>query len=251
MNEYYYLDANNERKGPIAKEELLSQKLNKETLVWREGLENWTPMKDVAELAEAISQKTPPPLPTNSNNKKEPPAISVQATEHPKIINQLPKAEMSQKEVVTKRTPQKKGNGGKIAVIIISVFIVLIGLAVSGIYLYEKHETESRVSGWKSNERSNPSNYISINSATVYGTGYLQCSVFNSSSYTTYNNIEVKITYYDKNDNPIDTEYVTLPNTISPFQTIDVNQFIPYHSNKLRSKYIETQIINAHIVSQE
>ncbi len=234
MNEYYYLDAQNERKGPITKEELLSQNLNKETLVWREGLENWTPMKDVAELAEAISHKTPPPLPANSNNKKEPPAISVQATEPPKT-----------------ETAQKKGDGGKIAIIIISVFIVLIGLGATSIYLYEKHQTESRVSGWKNNERSNPSNYIRINSATVYGTGYLQCSVFNHSSYTTYSNIEIKITYYDKNDSPIDTEYVTLPNTISPCQTIDINQLIPYHSNKLRSKYIETQIINAHIVSQK
>ena len=54
MNEYYYLDAQNERKGPITKEELLSQNLDKESLVWREGLENWTPMKDVAELGEAI-----------------------------------------------------------------------------------------------------------------------------------------------------------------------------------------------------
>lgn len=244
MNEYYYLDAQNERKGPITKEELLSQNLDKESLVWCEGLENWTPMKDVAELAEAISHKTPPPLPPNSNNKKEPPAISVQATEPPKI-------ESAQKRDVTKSSPQKKNNGGKIAIIIISVFIVLIGLGATGIYLYGKHKTESWESDTKSKERSNPSNYISIGNATVYGTGYLQCSVFNISSYTTYNNIEVKITYYDKNDSPIDTEYVTLPNTISPSQTIDVNQLIPYHRNKLRSKYIETQIINAHIVSQK
>ena len=244
MNEYYYLDAQNERKGPIAKEELLSQNLDKESLVWREGLENWTSMKDIAELAEAISHKTPPPLPPKSNNKKEPSTISVQATEPPKI-------EKTQKKEVTISSPQKKSNGGKIAIIIISVFIVLIGLGATGIYLYGKHKTESWESDTKSKERSNPSNYISIGNATVYGTGYLQCSVFNIRSYTTYNNIEVKITYYDKNDSPINTEYVTLPNTISPAQTIDINQFIPYHSNKLRSKYIETQIINAHVVSQE
>lgn len=240
MNEYYYLDAQNERKGPITKEELLSQNLNKETLVWREGLENWTPMKDVAELAEAISHKTPPPLPPNSNNKKEPPAISVKATEQPIIINQPPKIETAQKKSI----PQKKGKGGKIALITILIILIIAGLGFGGLYLYD-HEQKTK------QERYSPSNYISVYDATVYGNGYFQCSLHNLSTYTTYGDIEVKITYYDKNDRPINTEYITLYNTISPNRTIDVNQLIPSHNNRLRTKYIDTQVISACTISQE
>lgn len=243
MKEYYYLDAQNERKGPITKEELLSQNLDKETLVWREGLENWTPIKDIAELAEAIRHKTPPPLPQNFNNEKEPPAISVQETDPPKII-QPSKIETAQKREVTKSNPPQKGNDGKIAIIIIIIILIIAGLGFGGWYLYN-HEQKAK------QERYSPSNYISVYDATVYGNGFFQCSLRNRSTYTTYGNIEVKITYYDKNDRPIDTEFITLYNTISPNLTINIDQQIPSHSNRLRTKYINTQIISARVISQK
>ena len=236
MNEYYYLDAQNERKGPITKEELLSQNLDKESLVWREGLENWTPMKDVAELAEAISHKTPPPLPINTNDKKCPPAL-------PNTYGNAPKSRQekeSSKEIVPSSNKGQKTNMSspkrdKTTIVIVSIvlgIIILVALGIGSAHLYENNRRTTHENNKRNKESSNPANYLEIYNATVYGTGYLQCTIRNNSSHSTYNTIRVQITFFDKNNNPINTEYITLYNTISPYQTINVNQEIPYHKSK-------------------
>ena len=51
MSDWYYA-ANNEQKGPVNESELkanlASGKLPAETLVWKDGMENWTPANQVA-----------------------------------------------------------------------------------------------------------------------------------------------------------------------------------------------------------
>ena len=37
--------------------------VNKDTLVWKQGMANWTPLKDVEELKAFLGGSTPPPLP--------------------------------------------------------------------------------------------------------------------------------------------------------------------------------------------
>lgn len=249
MNEYYYLDAQNERKGPITKEELLSQNLDKETLVWREGLENWTPMKDIAELAEAISHKTPPPLPI----KKSPPALPNTNGNYPKFEQE----KESSKETIPSSTiqktniPSKKSDKTTIVIVLIVLGIIILGALGFGVArLYENNRRTTYENNSRNNESSNPAKYLEINNATVYGTGYLQCTISNNSSHSTYNTIKVQITYLDKDKIPIDNEYITLYNTISPYQTINVNQELPSHKTKRKSKYIETKIISAKVSSQ-
>jgi len=44
--QYFYLKANS-RKGPYSFEELKKEKLNPETLIWYDGLDEWLPMKDI------------------------------------------------------------------------------------------------------------------------------------------------------------------------------------------------------------
>jgi len=51
MNEYYYLDFGNERKGPVSEQQLLAAGVTATTLVWRSGMQAWTPAGEVPELA--------------------------------------------------------------------------------------------------------------------------------------------------------------------------------------------------------
>ena len=63
---YYALDG--QQAGPVSFDQLktlfAARKINKDTLVWKQGLPNWSPLKDVEELKAFLGGNTPPPLPT-------------------------------------------------------------------------------------------------------------------------------------------------------------------------------------------
>lgn len=59
--EYYYLK-NNFRYGPVNFENLKSKEIKKDTLVWYEGLKDWTKAEEIKELKE-LFKVTPPPTP--------------------------------------------------------------------------------------------------------------------------------------------------------------------------------------------
>ena len=64
----YWAVIDNERKGPMTFEELKEIGITPSTLVWKEGLENWVPAKDVEELAPLFEEI---PLPTPSVPRPE------------------------------------------------------------------------------------------------------------------------------------------------------------------------------------
>jgi hypothetical protein len=61
MKQYFIAD-NNEQTGPFSKEELKAKRINKQTLIWREGLENWQEASKIEELKDCIIIM-PPSLP--------------------------------------------------------------------------------------------------------------------------------------------------------------------------------------------
>ena len=69
--EYYYLDKS-EKKGPFTLQELKKEKINRESLVWFEGLQEWTKLKEIESLKEVFV--APPPIPNkilgDGNDKK-------------------------------------------------------------------------------------------------------------------------------------------------------------------------------------
>lgn len=72
MKKYFYSDGK-EKKGPFSFEEFKNEEINPETLVWFEGLDDWTQIKYIKDLEE-ILQLSPPPLPTDeisSNNETD------------------------------------------------------------------------------------------------------------------------------------------------------------------------------------
>lgn len=60
----YWAVIDNERKGPMTFDELKEIGITPSTLVWKEGLENWVPAKDVEELA-PLFEEIPLPAPSD------------------------------------------------------------------------------------------------------------------------------------------------------------------------------------------
>jgi membrane protease subunit (stomatin/prohibitin family) len=64
----YHYAVNGQQVGPVTfdklKELFASRTVNKDSLVWKQGMANWTALKDVEELKVFLGGSTPPPLPT-------------------------------------------------------------------------------------------------------------------------------------------------------------------------------------------
>ena len=57
----FYVAKNGQQTGPFSVEQLLAEGVTPETLVWCEGMAQWTPAKDVAEIAPLFAQVPPQP----------------------------------------------------------------------------------------------------------------------------------------------------------------------------------------------
>lgn len=64
----YHYAVDGQQVGPVTfdklKELFASRTVNKDSLVWKQGMANWTALKDVEELKVFLGGNTPPPLPT-------------------------------------------------------------------------------------------------------------------------------------------------------------------------------------------
>lgn len=63
----YFYAANGQQAGPVGFEQLsalfANRTINKDSLVWKQGMASWTAVKDVEELKAFLGGSTPPPLP--------------------------------------------------------------------------------------------------------------------------------------------------------------------------------------------
>ena len=63
----YHYAVNNQQMGPVSidrlKELFATRSINKDSLVWKQGMANWASLKDVEELKAFLGGNTPPPLP--------------------------------------------------------------------------------------------------------------------------------------------------------------------------------------------
>lgn len=72
MKHYFFVESN-QLKGPFTSEELKSKNLRPETMIWHEGLKDWTRASELDEL-KPLFGATPPPL---NRNTAAPPALSI------------------------------------------------------------------------------------------------------------------------------------------------------------------------------
>ncbi len=68
---YYYHEKDGEQLGPCSKEELKLYRINKNTLVWTEGMDEWAKAKTLSELNDILIS-LPPELPKNHSITKKP-----------------------------------------------------------------------------------------------------------------------------------------------------------------------------------
>ncbi len=63
----YYYSQNGQQMGPVPFDQLkalfANRTVNKESLVWKQGMANWAALKDIEELKAFLGGNTPPPLP--------------------------------------------------------------------------------------------------------------------------------------------------------------------------------------------
>lgn len=68
MQVMYHYASNGQQMGPVSidklKELFANRTINKDSLVWKQGMQNWSALKDVEELKSFLGGNTPPPLPT-------------------------------------------------------------------------------------------------------------------------------------------------------------------------------------------
>ena len=104
MTNYFFINDKGNQVGPINKEELINKGIKKDTLIWHEGITDWTTAEKLEEL-DFLFGKTPPPLQKISKDKK-------------------PSNSLSNKKKY------------------IAVGILTLLIAISGIYFYQKREIE-------------------------------------------------------------------------------------------------------------
>ena len=65
----YHYAVNGEQMAPVTFEKLqelfAARTINKDSLIWKQGMQNWTALKEVDELKSFLGSNTPPPLPTS------------------------------------------------------------------------------------------------------------------------------------------------------------------------------------------
>ncbi len=64
----YFYALESQQAGPVSfdrlKELFASRTINKDTLIWKQGMDSWTTLKEVEELKSFLGGNTPPPLPS-------------------------------------------------------------------------------------------------------------------------------------------------------------------------------------------
>lgn len=70
--DYYYLDADMRQVGPVSLDDLVASGVTGDTMVWHEGLEEWTKAGNLPEVVKAMERKARPATPEKPE-KPEPP----------------------------------------------------------------------------------------------------------------------------------------------------------------------------------
>ena len=120
MNKYYYISDDKIKFGPFSLEDLIKEPIHGDTLVWYEGLDEWTPASEVINIT-ILTGKLPPKAPTFSNKSNNNESNSGSGEKYQK--NNPPQVEVKKKKSSTQT-------------IVLIIFLIL--LVISGILLFSK-----------------------------------------------------------------------------------------------------------------
>ncbi len=88
MEQYYYLDENNQQRGPVGLAELISAGVRQQTMIWKKGMPNWQPASSVPEVAELFAdniQPEAPPVPEQRTYTQAPQTYSPATPSRPNM----------------------------------------------------------------------------------------------------------------------------------------------------------------------
>lgn len=75
MNQQFFIAVNGTQTGPFTYEEIKTKGIHRYTLIWTEGLDNWTKAEQVEALKDLI-RTMPPPVPNEEKKQQMPPPIT-------------------------------------------------------------------------------------------------------------------------------------------------------------------------------
>lgn len=85
MSQQFYIAVNGQQTGPFTIDDLKAKNIQRDTLVWTEGLDNWTKAEHIPLLKDVL-RATPPPLP-NSETKTTSQQVPPPPTPTPPVSN--------------------------------------------------------------------------------------------------------------------------------------------------------------------
>lgn len=119
--EYYFLDGKTQ-KGPFSFSQLKNKNISQETLFWEESLDKWVKAKDIKELSELFSKKSPPPIPEYVSDNNTTPSF----------------------EEINKTPIKKNLNKSRTVFFIVFIFILLGGLCFFSLSIF-KHSLKKEI----------------------------------------------------------------------------------------------------------
>ena len=113
--EYFIIDDHGQQAGPFSTSQLIEKRISAETLVWAQGLTDWTPAWKIEELRNVLDEiQKLPPIPPTTPPQQEAPHVETNNTEN--VMPQQPTEEAKKK---SNKTLWK-------VLLVLIVFIVLI-----------------------------------------------------------------------------------------------------------------------------
>jgi len=144
MKKYFYSDSK-EKYGPITLEELRQKDINNDTLIWFEGLDDWTPASELEDM-KPILELSPPPMPIAS--EKEPVLDSTAEEDQPyKVTYNYPRLPEEKEEPLVLGL-KKASDGWVIAGFAFAIFGGFLGIAIGFNYAFGKYNKETKRAGW-------------------------------------------------------------------------------------------------------
>lgn len=221
----YYIYTSLGQEGPFSFEELKDKKVERDTPVWFDGLQDWTPAEKIEDLKDFL--KSVPPAFIKTTNSSPPPINAP--------LKKEPKVHFSEAKLAGASLMRRLRYG--------VLFLIVSGIMISVVYSYVNNlESERQLFQYQSAVASEESNKENVrNNITSYvkaelnnyeynslgGIHNLEVSVTNSSDYL-IDKVKVKLFYYKPNGNVWDTRIIEFslldPNTTSTIKIPDTDR---------------------------
>ncbi|MCX7696563.1 MAG: DUF4339 domain-containing protein [Bacteroidales bacterium] len=229
----YFIHNGIEPQGPFDINELKKRGVNKDTLIWFEGLPNWTSAENIDELKDILIVSVPPPLKTDQ----------ITLTFNKEYIQQETKPQ--DKTIY----PKKKRKVGRLILFIIIAFLLIgIGIMIGNIresngdinfYSFQEHKMsyEELKMAIEEIENARPEDFL--NGIYYYRENFIgdkfivECEITNEALVARYKDVVIRVTYKSKTGTEIGNKDLT-------FYEI----FPPNSTKKLRFKIDKNKNVN-------